>query len=114
MKLPYLENLLIPEQKIIDYLLSDENSKGKAAFFTSCGCTQTNWKELHLLLQQHAINHEVISVSKTIYGTKYIIEGFIAMPNGRHSFIRSVWIIDEGTDIPRLVTAYPLQQGKTL
>jgi hypothetical protein len=112
MKLPNLENLLIPEHKITDYLLSDENSKGKSAFFTSCGFTQTNWKELRHALQQHAINHDVQLVSKTIYGTKYIIEAFMQIPDGRCLKIRSVWIIDTGTEIPRLVTAYPLHGEK--
>jgi hypothetical protein len=32
----------------------------------------------------------------------------MAMADGRHVLLRTVWFIDMGADVPRFVTAYPL------
>jgi hypothetical protein len=44
------------------------------------------------------------------FGTRYVIEGIISTPDGRAPFIRAVWFIETGEQIPRFVTAYPLQR----
>ena len=33
-------------------------------------------------------------------------------PDGREPAVRSVWFIEAGGEVPRLVTAYPLERGK--
>lgn len=50
MKLPNLENLLIEKSKIIDYLLSEEKSGGKSAFYIAFGFTLMNWTNLKVAL----------------------------------------------------------------
>lgn len=108
MKLPKQEAVQIDEAKITAYLLSEENSKGKAAFFMAFGFTLKDWEQLRDALRQHSADHEVKSISETEHGVKYIIEGVMQTPDGRLPQVRSVWIIDAGKDVPRLVTAYPL------
>ena len=56
MKLPYVEQAIVPQAKITGYLLSTSH------------------------------------------------------PDGRQPFIRAVWFIETGEEIPRLATAYPLQR----
>jgi hypothetical protein len=46
----------------------------------------------------------------SIHGEKYIVEGTIATPVGRVVRVRTVWIIDRGETVPRLVTAFPRPQ----
>ena len=112
MKLPNHENALVEEQKITAYLLSEENSGGKEAFFTAFGFTITQWEILKDSLIAHAAEHEIALTSERPHGIKYIIEGEMQTPDGRLPQIRSVWIMDTGKDAPRLVTAYPLEGEK--
>ena len=75
MKLPNREAVWIDDAKITAYLLSEENSNGKATFFIAFGFTITDWEQLRDALRQHAADHEVKSISETVHGVKYIIEG---------------------------------------
>ena len=113
MKLPNLENVLVEEAKITTYLLSEENSGGKATFFIVFGFTIDEWQRFRDALIQHAETHEIKRSFETRHGVKYIIEGDIQTPDGRSPQIRSVWIVDTGKDAPRLVTAYPLEGENT-
>ena len=108
MKLPNLENALVEKRKITDYLLSEENSGGKSAFFITFGFTVDGWEMLRAVMLEHAAVNEITRISETSHGVKYIIEGEMQTPDGRLPHVRSVWIIDKGKDAPRLVTAYPL------
>lgn len=107
MKLPNIENALVEEAKITAFLLSEENSGGKSAFFTAFGFTLNEWVILKAALIQHASDHDITRFSQTVHGDKYIIEGTLPAPDGRSPYVRTVWIVDTGKDVPRLVTAYP-------
>jgi hypothetical protein len=107
LKLPNLAKAFIEPQKITAYLLSEENSGGKSAFFIAFGFTLAQPEVLSQALLAHAAAHEVAGVSQTPHGTKYIIDGKMQTPDGRSSQVRSVWIDDRGEEAPRLVTAYP-------
>jgi hypothetical protein len=50
----------------------------------------------------------VAETTETIYGKKYVIDGELETPNGDMIHLRTIWIIETGDDIPRLVTAHPL------
>ncbi|HEY8324673.1 MAG: DUF6883 domain-containing protein [Ktedonobacterales bacterium] len=108
MRLPNLQNARVEEQKVTAYLLSDERSEGKAAFFVSFGFSLERWELLHDALLAHAALHEVVRGVDSPHGAKYIIEGSLTTPDGRNPLVRSVWIIETGSHAPRLVTAYPL------
>jgi hypothetical protein len=41
--------------------------------------------------------------------TNYTIEGVLETPDGRNPYVRTVWTVEIGSDAPRFVTAYPLQ-----
>jgi hypothetical protein len=47
---------------------------------------------------------------ETVHGKKYIVDGAIETPSGKTPVVRTVWIVDEGSDVPRLVTAYPREE----
>lgn len=107
-RLPHLHHALVEEQKITAYLLSENRSEGKAAFFVAHGFTLARWDALRDALLAHAATHEVALVVENPYGVKYIVEGALRTPDGRDPRVRSVWIINAGAHTPRLVTAYPL------
>lgn len=109
MPLPNLEEALIEEQKITEYLLSEDNSGGKKGFFTGFGFLLNEWQLLRDALFNHAKANEVTKVVESEHGIKYIIEGEMQTPDGRSTQVRAIWIIDTGKDAPRLVTSYPLK-----
>lgn len=59
MRLPYLENVQVKESKVTDYLLSEELSEGKAAFFAAFGFTVERWELLRDALIAHATSYDV-------------------------------------------------------
>ena len=107
--LPNPEKAYVQRPKITDYLLSSthEIGKTKAVFFLRFGFSQENWQLLAQALILHTRNSTVIDVTETEFGTKYILEGPLACPDGRTPGIRSVWEIAHGDDAPRFITAHP-------
>ena len=110
MTLPGIEIAVIDERKVVDYLLAADHPEGasKAAFFEAHGFQRDKWLALAEALRNHARGHPVTEVSPSLYGTKYAVDGPIRSPDGRMPMVRAIWIVDTGTEFPRLVTAYPL------
>jgi hypothetical protein len=111
MIIPHLDRAVVPKEKLSDYLLSDTHPDGapKAVFFRRFGFTINNWQELAEALLKHAAEHDIVKEEATPFGVRYVVEGPLTAADGRRPNLRSVWFIDTGTDIPRLVTAYPLK-----
>jgi hypothetical protein len=109
MNLPNAETARIDREKITEYLLSSVHPDGrsKAAFFCTFGFQLERWEVLQDALTRHAANNPVTDVVESRYGTRYVVEGPLDTPDGRSPVVRSVWIMEHGTDAPRLVTAYP-------
>jgi hypothetical protein len=108
-KLPNVENAVVSEDKVVGYLLNPAHADGaaKARFFTAIGFSVANWQMLAAALQEIAARNELARNVESPHGVKYIVEGPINSPCGESPFVRTVWIIDNGQSIPRLVTAYP-------
>jgi hypothetical protein len=108
--LPNSDRASVEQSKITNYLLAFDHPEGagKAEFFTHFGFTVSGWQVLADALTAHAQMQGVSLVSESVYGTKYRIDGPISCPDGRSPSIRAIWIIDAGSEFPRLVTAFPL------
>ena len=111
MKLPDYERAVVPERKITAYLLSltHRDGRSKGTFFMRFGFTIGDWETLANALLSHAADHDVAETEDTPFGTSYVIEGALMVPDGRSPQVRVVWFIDTGEHIPHLVTAYPLK-----
>lgn len=109
MKLPEYASAIVPEQKVVAYLLSlsHPDGRGKALFFSRFGFGADRWEGFAQALRHHAAQHEVVAEVATPYGTRYVVEGPLAAPDGRQPRVRTVWFIATGETAPRLVTAYP-------
>jgi len=110
MELPNKSHAYIFISKITDYLLSETHIVGrsKARFFRSFGFDETNVSQFEQGLIHIAQTELVSEITETIYGKKYVIDGELETPNGNMIHLRTVWVIETGDDIPKLVTAYPL------
>ena len=109
MKLPFLALLRVDQSKITGYLLNESRGRGKAAFFFRLGFRVENWEAFANALKQQARSNEVISVVDSAYGKRYSVDGTIETPDNREPRprIRTVWILENGTQAPRLITAHP-------
>jgi hypothetical protein len=106
------EHAVVSETKITGHLLSTKHRDGrrKAEFFMRLGFSSDAWEDLVKALLQHAAENEVAKIEDSPFGTRYIIEGALSAPGRRGAVVRSVWFIETGEQIPRFVTAYPLQR----
>jgi hypothetical protein len=113
MKLPNYEQVVITREKIVDYLLSETHRDGrhKAAFFKKFVFMVTEWDRTAWALREHAAEHDVTRVETSPYGQRYVIEGVICSLDGRDPFIRTIWFIETGEEMPRFVTAYPVRRN---
>jgi hypothetical protein len=107
-----VEDVIVDRAKIIDYLLSEthENGRQKAAFFRRFGFRAENWQELADALKRHTAAHKVTSEKCPPFGSRFIFDGIMHMPDRRKPHVRSVWFLRTNETAPRFVTAYPLKR----
>jgi hypothetical protein len=110
--LPNVENAFVPERKITHYLLDETHPVGKhkAIFFMHFGFTIDEWEVLLQALRVHAATNEIAGTLQTEEGIHYRVEGPLQTPDHRRPNVRTVWAIDTDSDIPRFITAYPLDK----
>ncbi len=99
MKLPHQSQ--IAEDKLTKYLLLPRMRADKSKFLSLGGYTLENWKtleeDIRSLLKNEAFEEEV-----TEFGTLYSITG-----NLRNLRVKTVWIWEQGAELPRFVTLVP-------
>lgn len=110
MKLPNVEEAIVPRRKAEDYLLNLEHPDGgsKARFFVRFGFQRSAWGLLAEALRNHARVHPLADSTTDSDGTTYVVEGTLETPSGRKPRVRSVWLVETGDLAPRFITAYPL------
>lgn len=109
MKMPNNFNSFVAEVKITDYLLchTHEFGKTKAKYFSKYGFTEADVDTFKKALIQHSILRDFESEQTNAFGVKYKLTCKIQTPDNRNPCIVTVWIVEAGTDVPRLITAYP-------
>ena len=110
MKLPNRENAYVTFEKIRYYLISETHpiGKWKAKIFHSYGFNDTNIEFLIKGLLTIVNTEEIEDIVKSVYGTKYVLDGSLQTPEGKFLKVRTIWIIERGKTQPRFVTAYPI------
>ncbi len=103
----------VPEEKITDYLLSPYHpvGRGKAAFFRALGFSRQDPEALARALVVQAQEVPQREVQPAPKGEKLICVGPLTTPSGKRPQLVSVWYIEEGSGVARLVTAYPKKGG---
>jgi hypothetical protein len=106
--IPNFERAVIEAHKLTDYLLSQEHPLGrsKANFFQRLGFTRDQPNVLEAGLRRLLSTPNEVAMEDTGFGMKYIVDGTLAGPSGVAA-VRTVWIVETGSDLPRFVTAYP-------
>ena len=112
LKLPNANIAVVDRTKVVEYLLNREHpdNGGKADFFIGMGFNPRDWEALAATMRLLALSASVTSTMESSHGKKYIVDGLISRPGGSERLVRSVWIVDTGETVPRLVTAYPWEE----
>ncbi|MFI2795124.1 DUF6883 domain-containing protein [Haloferula sp. A504] len=100
----------IPEPKLIDYLFKLDHPEGgsKARFFLGRGFRRDDLETFASALREQARGGSKVEITAGRFGTKISMDSSLSCPDGTEARIRTVWIVAEGSSIPRLVTAHPL------
>ena len=107
MELPDADRATVAREKITAYLLVPRATNDKAGFFERFGFSVDRWEDFARLLRQHAMSGRVTEICHNPYGATYAVEGMMDTPSGRRIFVRSMWMIDVGSNVPRFTTAMP-------
>jgi hypothetical protein len=110
MLIPNAENAIIDIRKLRNYCLNPEHDDGKhkARLFSSIlNMTADNAEELRQILLKVVKTHEARLSRRDEFGQRYTLDFTIEWQN-RSATLRSGWIIEHDSEIPRLTTCYPL------
>jgi len=99
---------LIAQEKLTEYLLNTQHKRGgtKARLLAQFGYTIQNWRQLEADIRR-GLETEVDLVRSTAYGMRYEIRLALPTPLGVPMTVRTIWQIDDGSEVPRLITLYP-------
>ena len=110
MLIPNAENTVVDIRKSRDYCLSPEHDDGrhKARLFPSIlRMAADNAEGLRQILLEVIKTHEARLGRQDEFGQRYTLDFTIEWQN-RSATLRSGWIIEHGSEIPKLTTCYPL------
>jgi hypothetical protein len=109
MQLPNASKAIVARDKVEHYLLNaaHPDNGGKANFFEALGFRRTEWTVLATALHTMAHTSEVTQRLKSPHGQKFIIVARIDSPSGKQPLVQTIWIVDNGLEVARLVSAYP-------
>lgn len=108
MKLPNAENAVVDIAKLRGYSLNLDHESGghKARVFRAA--LVLTWEDaewLRVELIKIARECDVVSGELSPFGQKYVIDAQLTS-NESTAIVRTAWIIENGTDFPRLVSCY--------
>lgn len=108
--MPQAERAVVDLTKLRDYCLSATHPRGRhkaRVFEATLGFTSAHAEELRsaLLVAVRGTNAE--RTEQDSYGQRYVVDATVHGPAGQ-AMVRSIWIIREGEDFPRLITCYVL------
>jgi hypothetical protein len=110
LKLPNPERAVVQIAKLRDYSLSPLHDVGKhkaRVFQAALGLTSDDAEWLREKLLRAAHTQEAVAGRPSIFGQTFIIDVLIARGD-RSASVRTAWIVEFGTDFPRLTSRYVL------
>ena len=110
MLIPNAGQAIVDIRKLRDYCLNLEHDDGKhkARLFASIlGMAANDAEELRQILLEVVKTHEAQLGRQDKFGQRYTLDFQIEWQN-RKVTLRSGWIIEHGSEIPKLTTCYPL------
>jgi len=110
MILPNAEKAVVDIGKLRDYCLNPNHDVGKhkaRVFVAALSLYSQDALVLRGALLEAVKSNEAIHGTANEFGQRYIVD-FDMEYNGKTARIRSIWIINTGSGIPRLISSYVL------
>jgi hypothetical protein len=110
MPIPNAERAVVDIRKLRDYCLNplhDEGQHKARMFATALGVTAEDAEALQALLLQAVKTADVQLGRRDSYGQRYTVDVLLTWRD-KQAIGRSGWIIEHGSDTPRLTTCYRL------
>ncbi|MCX6048637.1 MAG: hypothetical protein NT075_26340 [Chloroflexi bacterium] len=110
MQLPNAELAIVDIRKIHDYCLDLAHDEGKhkaRLFATVFGMNAAHAEDLRAALLVAVQSNEAQLGRRDSYGQRYRVD-FMLEWHGKRAMVRSGWIIEHDSDLPRLTTCFPL------
>jgi hypothetical protein len=108
MRLPNSHKAVVDIQKLRDYCLNPNHPVGqhKARVFRSAlGITLNDAGWLFERALAVALNDDARHSAASVFGDKYVIDSVVEY-EGKSAIVRFTWIIEYGTEFPRLTSCY--------
>ncbi|NIR49292.1 hypothetical protein GWO43_12400 [candidate division KSB1 bacterium] len=106
MKLPNADRAVVDIRKLRDYCLNPIHDEGKhkaRLFERALGMTANDSEKLREILLTKIKTGDAQLGRRDEYGQRYTVD-FILEWQGKQAKIRSGWIVEHGSDIPRLTS----------
>ena len=94
--------IIIPEEKLTEYLLIYKERNDKSGFLEAIGFTLENWHDLAIEIAELAISNECVHQKKSNFGDLYSISGKL-----RGLAAVTIWFFIEPSNQFRFVTLFP-------
>lgn len=92
---------------LLDLEQEDDDGRAKAKFFASLGFSADDPAKFAESIKAHRMTARLKNTLNTEYGEKFVFICGINAPSGKDICITSIWQIDNGQRVARLITAYP-------
>ena len=105
--LPNWDKAVVPVQKLIHYTLDFTKDPNKAAAFKSAlGYTKHNYQKLIDNIYSNISHYAAVYKGNKGFGDTYEVVMKLIGENKKAAKVLTGWIIEDGTDYPRLTSAY--------
>jgi hypothetical protein len=110
MLLPNAQDAVVDIRKLRDYCLNPLHDEGKhkaRSFAAAFGMTAKDAQELREILLVAVLDNDATLGRQDKYGQRYIVDFELEWYH-RRGLVRSAWIIEDGSTVPKLTSCYPL------
>lgn len=108
--IPNADRAVVDIRKLRDYYLNPLHAEGKhkaRLFAAALDMTVADAEALREILLEAVKVHDAQPGRRDEYGQRYRMDFWLEW-RGRRARLQSGWIIEHGSDIPRLTSCYPL------
>jgi hypothetical protein len=108
LKLPNAERAVVEIEKLLTYSLNPEHEVGKhkaVVFRAALGITLDDAAWLRETILRQVVGTEAARGPVSPFGEKYVVDMEVTRGE-RSAVVRTTWIVEHGTDFPRLTSCY--------
>ena len=103
------EQLVIPKEKIIEYLLIPKDKNDKSAFLRATGYSLDSWQQLTDDIMKLATSNELKEERNSEFGNLYSVTGLL-----NTNLVITIWFQQISSEKFRFITLYPYKNERKI